>query len=79
MSDKIAEIRARHEVDTKIATVLLNPELPPTWTLTGWSAHDDRAALLAEVELLRADNARLRAQVAEYFREPATHPMEREE
>ena len=53
MTDKIAEIRARHEVDAKIATVL-NPELPPTWTLAGWRAHDDRAALLAEVERLRA-------------------------
>ena len=30
-------------------------------------------------ERLRADNARLRAQVSEYFREPATHPVEREE
>ena len=28
---------------------------------------------------LRAHNARLRAQVDEYFREPATHPVEREE
>ena len=26
-----------------------------------------------------AENARLRAQIAEYFREPATHPVEREE
>lgn len=32
-------------------------------------AHNDRAYLLAEVD-------RLRAQVAEYFREPATHPVE---
>jgi hypothetical protein len=29
-----------------------------------------------EVEKLRAWNARLRAQIAEYFREPATHPVE---
>ena len=34
---------------------------------------------LAEVEKLRAENARLRAQVAEYFSEPAAHPVEREE
>lgn len=27
-------------------------------------------------DLLRAENARLRAQVAEYFAEPATHPVE---
>ncbi len=40
---------------------------------------DDRATLLAEVEKLRAENARLRAQIAEYFAEPATHPAEREE
>ena len=30
-------------------------------------------------DLLRAENARLRAQVAEYFAEPATHPVERAE
>lgn len=35
--------------------------------------------LRAEVEHLRAENARLRAQIAEYFAEPATHPVEREE
>ena len=34
--------------------------------------HNDREYLLAEVD-------RLRAQVAEYFREPDTHPVEREE
>ena len=39
-------------------------------------ADEDRATLLAEVEKLRAENARLRAQVAEYFAEPDTHPME---
>ncbi len=27
-------------------------------------------------DLLRAHNARLRAQVSEYFTEPATHPLE---
>ena len=40
---------------------------------------DDRAFLLAEVERLRAWNARLRAQIAEYYREPPTHPVERSE
>lgn len=73
--DRIAEIRARHEEGMRAG------------------ADEDRAYLLAEVErlhkahqaaceggdLLRAENARLRAQVAEYFREPATHPVEREE
>lgn len=29
-----------------------------------------------EIERQRAENARLRAQVDEYFREPATHPVE---
>ena len=47
--DKIAEIRARHEVATKVATVLNSP----TWTRAGWRAHDDRATLLAEIERLR--------------------------
>jgi len=116
MTDKIAEIRARHN------------HIEETW----WApddpcvnqAHDDRGYLLAEVERqarhieglrekidaerscacsfdapgdvcaahspalmraraeverLRAENARLRAQVSEYFTEPATHPVEREE
>ena len=31
------------------------------------------------IERLRAENARLRAQIAEYFAEPATHPVERAE
>lgn len=29
-----------------------------------------------EIERLRAENARLRARVAEYFSEPDTHPIE---
>lgn len=61
LTDKIVEIRARHEVDTKIATVL-NPELPPTWTLAGWMANDDRATLLAE-------DARRRAEIEKLTRE----------
>ena len=36
----------------------------------------ERDAALAEVERMRAENARLRAQVAEYFNEPPTHPVE---
>lgn len=64
MSDnKIAEIRARHDAVNDV--------------LRGASQmHNDRGYLLAEVERLRAENARLRAQVGEYFREPATHPVE---
>lgn len=49
MSDKIAEIRARHEVDTEVAAVLNLP----TWARAGWQAHNDRTTLLAEVERLR--------------------------
>ena len=61
--DKIEQIRARHEVDTKIATVLLNQELSPTWTLAGWWAHDDRAWLLTEVERLTRERNEARAEV----------------
>ncbi len=32
-----------------------------------------------EIERLRVENARLHARVTEYFCEPATHPVEREE
>ena len=64
--DKIAEIRARHDAVNNV--------------LRGSAQiHDDRGYLLAEVERLRAWNARLRAQIAEYFAEPATHPVERAE
>lgn len=71
--DKIAEIRARHQriETTDDDALLVNLEF--SW------ANDDRGWLLAEVEKLRAENARLRAQIAEYFNEPATHPVEREE
>lgn len=51
MTDKIAEIRARHASDANDAAVL-RPELSPTWALSGWRAHDDRSYLLAEVERL---------------------------
>lgn len=62
-NDKIAEIRARHDAVHNV--------------LRGASEmHDDRGYLLAEVDKLRAENARLRAQIAEYFCESATHPVE---
>lgn len=47
--------------------------------LAGEITRDSAFVLLAEVEKLRAWNARLRAQIDEYFREPETHPAEREE
>ena len=34
------------------------------------------AHIEAEIKRLRAHNARLRAQIAEYFAEPTTHPVE---
>lgn len=52
MSDKIAEICARHAADANDAAVL-HPELSPTWALAGWRAHDDRGYLLAECERLQ--------------------------
>ena len=48
-------------------------------TLTGKVMHVDAegaVCLLIEVSRLRAWNARLRAQIDEYFREPGTHPVE---
>jgi hypothetical protein len=39
----------------------------------------DRDEARAEVEKLRARNARLRVQIAEYYCEQDTHPVEREE
>ena len=44
--------------------------------LSGKFTRDSAFVPLVEVERLRAENARLRAQIAEYFREPATHPVE---
>lgn len=76
-NDKIAEIRERHARDA---------EWSGGWAQICPRTHDDRATLLAEVEKLtrerdeaRVEVERLRAQVAEYFTEPATHPVEREE
>jgi hypothetical protein len=60
MSDKIAEIRARHAADANDAAVL-HPELSPTWALAGWRAHDDRGYLLAEIERLTRERDEARA------------------
>lgn len=57
--DKIEEIRKRSAFANENKSVI-----SPTgfsWTIPGWQAHNDRAALLAEVDRLRADNERLRA------------------
>ena len=70
-NDKIAEIRARHENDDRWR-LKASMVCPGEYDDLCPDAHDDRAVLLAEVE-------RLRAQVAEYFAEPPTHPVEREE
>ena len=70
-NDRIKKIRARHaeaEIALRGAGSLrkVHPHDAPEWAM---DAHDDRAALLDEVE-------NLRAQVVEYFAEPATHPVE---
>ena len=52
---------------------------PPSCGLAIRDGVEEIKWLRAEVERLRAENARLRAQIAEYFAEPATHPVEREE
>ena len=82
MTDKIAAIRARHESPgVMLPMEALGRSIEDRATLLAeverlTRQHDET---LAEVEKLRAWNARLRAQIAEYFREPATHPVEREE
>ena len=78
---RIDKIQARHaeaEIALRGTGSLrkVHPHDAPEWAM---DAHDDRAALLDEVEKLRAWNARLRAQIAEYYRESDTHPVEREE
>lgn len=58
MSDKIEEIRARHELVGGSGSVI-----HPTgwcWSIPGWVAHADRATLLAEVARLRVEIERLR-------------------
>ena len=57
MSDKIKEIRERHELVGGSGSVI-----HPTgfsWTIPGWVAHADRATLLAEVDRQRAEIERL--------------------
>jgi hypothetical protein len=77
--DFISDIRKQHEYDAMITDNLHFPDHHWTHLKAGQKAHDHRGYLLAEVEKLRAWNARLRAQIAEYYREPDTHPAEREE
>lgn len=58
MSDKIEEIKARHELVGGSGSVI-----HPTgfiWTIPGWVAHADRATLLAEVDRQSAENEKLR-------------------
>ena len=58
-NDKIEEIRARHEDNASIGSIIHGPDRPPSWTLVGWKAHHDRAFLLLELDRLRAENERL--------------------
>ena len=57
--DKLAEIRERHERADADARI--------TWNRIGMDAHDDRAALLAEVARLRAERDALRGAAREYL------------
>lgn len=59
MTDKIAEIRARHEDNASIGSIIHGPDHPPRWTLVGWKAHHDRAFLLLELDRVSAENERL--------------------
>lgn len=60
--DRIAEIRARHEDNASIGSIIHGPDHPPRWTLVGWKAHHDRAFLLLELDRVSAENERLRAE-----------------
>ena len=87
----VSDIRNRHEHDKMICDNLHFPEHYWRHPMVGQKAHDDRAFLLdevkkrtrerddarAEVERQRKQNARLRAQISEYFRKPWTHEVER--
>jgi len=60
MTDKIAEIRARHarhELVGSSGSVIDTTGF--SWTIPGLVAHDDRATLLAEVDRQRAEIERL--------------------
>jgi hypothetical protein len=58
--DRIAEIRARHEDNASIGSIIHGPDRPPRWTLVGWKAHHDRAFLLLELDRVSAEIERLR-------------------
>lgn len=62
MSDeKIAEIRKRHAFADEHKSVIRPSGF--SWTIPGWQAHNDRAALLAEVERLKLESEMLRAEL----------------
>lgn len=63
MTDFISDIRKRHEHDQLITDSLYFPEHHWQRPRVGQKAHDDRAALLAEVEKLRAERDEARAEV----------------
>lgn len=66
MSDKITEIRARHERIQRDCT-LATPPGSMAGQVAAVDAHDDRAALLAEVDRLRAERDALRDAAREYL------------
>lgn len=55
--DRIAEIRKRITFADENKSVIRPTGF--SWTIPGWQAHNDRAWLLAEVERLRAQIAKL--------------------
>ena len=59
MSDKITEIRARHERIQRDCT-LATPPGSMAGQVAAVDAHEDRATLLAEVDRLRAETEQLR-------------------
>ena len=67
----------RAQTPEELAEMFMNPNAPKS-EAEHWAAREIEK-LRAEVDRLRAENARLRAQVAEYFSEPDTHPVERDE
>ena len=60
MTDKTEEIRNRHKRLEDMRSSTYPDEISDSWTYFGtWAAHHDRATLLAEVERLRAEIAKL--------------------